>query len=329
MPASTIEGLQPEIIDTFVTNGIDNSLTVRTELQSASVPGIVFERSSDLACGERNERDVGLLCFEVVGPERGGVPIARDRKTCLDFDRLVHIFQDRSSDMSSTARQEAIKSIGSTKHKLDYVDFKTTHIKNLFGVNVFSEEVAMARLPKPIFKLLQKTIRKGLPLDPTIADAVATAMKDWAMDHGATHYTHIFQPMTGITAEKHDSFLAPTMGGGAAIFEFSGKELVKGEPDASSFPSGGLRATFEARGYTAWDPTSPAYIIENANGSTLVGSEAASWKLPAPSPSRMSIGPPLPPVAAISSLPSPLKSPIAIPPPAPQLLDCKADVWAA
>jgi glutamine synthetase len=95
-------------------------------------------------------------------------------------------------------------------------------------------------------------------------------MKDWAMDHGATHYTHIFQPMTGITAEKHDSFLAPTIGGGAAIFEFSGKELVKGEPDASSFPSGGLRATFEARGYTAWDPTSPAYIIENPNGSTLV-----------------------------------------------------------
>jgi glutamine synthetase len=172
--------------------------------------------------------------------------------------------------MSSTARQEAIKSIGSTKHKLDYVDFKTTHIKNLFAVNVFSEEVAMARLPKPIFKALQKTIRKGLPLDPAIADAAATAMKDWAMDHGATHYTHIFQPMTGITAEKHDSFLAPTIGGGAAIFEFSGKELVKGEPDASSFPSGGLRATFEARGYTAWDPTSPAYIIENANGSTLV-----------------------------------------------------------
>src|SRR3984957_5923748 len=172
--------------------------------------------------------------------------------------------------MGSTARQEAIRAIASTKYKLENVDFKTTHVKNLFAINVFSEEVAQARLPKPIFKLLQKTIRKGLPLDSSIADAVAIAMKDWAMDHGATHYTHIFQPMTGITAEKHDSFLAPTIGGGAAMFEFSGKELVKGEPDASSFPSGGLRATFEARGYTAWDPTSPAYIIEHANGSTLV-----------------------------------------------------------
>jgi glutamine synthetase len=172
--------------------------------------------------------------------------------------------------MGSNARQEAVRLIGTTKHKLDYVDFKTTHIKNQFAANVFSEETAQARLPKLIFKALQKTIRKGVPLDPSIADAVAAAMKDWAMEHGATHYTHQFQPMTGVTAEKHDSFLAPTIGGGAAVFEFSGKELVKGEPDASSFPSGGLRATFEARGYTAWDPTSPAYIIENPNGSTLV-----------------------------------------------------------
>jgi glutamine synthetase len=167
-------------------------------------------------------------------------------------------------------RQEAVRSIAVTRHQLKFVDFKTTHVKNLFGINVFSEEVAAARLPKPIFKTFQKTIRRGLSLDPNIADAVAVAMKDWAMEHGATHYTHLFQPMTGVTAEKHDSFLAPNMGGGAAIFEFSGKELVKGEPDASSFPSGGLRATFEARGYTAWDPTSPAYIVENPNGSTLV-----------------------------------------------------------
>ncbi|HSV16569.1 MAG TPA: glutamine synthetase III, partial [Tepidisphaeraceae bacterium] len=172
--------------------------------------------------------------------------------------------------MGSNVRHEAIKTISTTRHKLDNVDFKTKHIKEQFGANVFSEEVAAARLPKPIFKAFQKTIKKGMPLDPTVADAVATAMKDWAMDHGATHFTHIFQPMTGITAEKHDSFLAPTIGGGAAIFEFSGKELVKGEPDASSFPSGGLRATFEARGYTAWDPTSPAYIQHNPNGSTLV-----------------------------------------------------------
>ncbi|MDB5298217.1 MAG: glutamine synthetase type [Phycisphaerales bacterium] len=171
--------------------------------------------------------------------------------------------------MPTTARQEAIKSIASTKHVLNRVDFKTTHVKDLFGVNVFNEDMQRARLPKPIFKALQKTVKTGATLDPTVADAVASAMKDWALERGATHYTHLFQPMTGITAEKHDSFLTPD-GAGGAVAEFSGKELIKGEPDASSFPSGGLRATFEARGYTAWDPTSPAYIAENPNGSTLV-----------------------------------------------------------
>jgi glutamine synthetase len=170
---------------------------------------------------------------------------------------------------SSNVRQEAIKAIVSTRHKLDHVDFKKTHVKDLFGSLVFSEDVMRTRLPKPAFKSIQKTIKTGAPLDPTVADAVAAAMKDWAIEHGATHYTHLFQPMTGITAEKHDSFLAPT-GDGKALAEFSGKELIKGEPDASSFPSGGLRATFEARGYTAWDPTSPAYIAEHPNGSTLV-----------------------------------------------------------
>jgi len=169
----------------------------------------------------------------------------------------------------STARQKAIDAIANTEYELNQIDFRSTHIKDLFGELVFSEEVQKARLPKPIFKALQKTIKQGLPLDPTIADAVASAMKDWAIEHGATHYTHLFQPMTGLTAEKHDSFLAPT-GTGAAIAEFSGKELVKGEPDASSFPSGGIRATFEARGYTGWDPTSPAYIREAPNGATLV-----------------------------------------------------------
>src|SRR5437660_6124250 len=171
--------------------------------------------------------------------------------------------------MGSNLRQEAIKAIAGTKHKLDRIDFKKTHVKDLFGVNVFSEETARQRLPKPIFKALQKTIRQGVTLDPSIADAVAAAMKDWAIEHGATHYTHQFQPMTGLTAEKHDSFLAPT-GTGLAIAEFSGKELIKGEPDASSFPSGGIRATFEARGYTGWDPTSPAYIRQAPNGATLV-----------------------------------------------------------
>ncbi len=171
--------------------------------------------------------------------------------------------------MGLNVRQQAVKTIATTRQKLNLVDFTTTHVKDLFGVNVFSDEIQQQRLPKPVYKALQRTIKQGLPLEAGIADAIASAMKDWALEHGATHYTHLFQPMTGITAEKHDSFLAPT-GGGSAIAEFSGKELVKGEPDASSFPSGGLRATFEARGYTAWDPTSPAYIVEHPNGSTLV-----------------------------------------------------------
>ncbi len=169
---------------------------------------------------------------------------------------------------SSNVRQDAVKAIVSTKHQLNRVDFKTVHIKDMFGINVFNEEAQRQRLPKSVFKALQNTIKLGATLDPTIADAVASAMKDWAIEKGATHYTHLFQPMTGITAEKHDSFLNPN--GSGALAEFSGKELVKGEPDASSFPSGGLRATFEARGYTAWDPTSPAYIQDNPNGATLV-----------------------------------------------------------
>ncbi len=168
------------------------------------------------------------------------------------------------------ARQDAIKTIVTSTMTLNRLNFKEAHLKQLFGANVFHEEEQKARLPKPVFKALQKTIKQGAQLtDPAIADAVASAMKDWALEHGATHYTHLFQPLTGLTAEKHDSFLNPT-GTGSALAEFSGKELVKGEPDASSFPSGGLRATFEARGYTGWDPTSPAYIREGPNGSTLV-----------------------------------------------------------
>jgi len=166
-------------------------------------------------------------------------------------------------------RQEALAGIAAARYQLNTVDFRSVHIKDLFGVNVFSEEVQRERLPKAVFKALQRTIREGVPLDGAVADAVANAMKEWAIEHGATHFTHQFQPMTGQTAEKHDSFVVPCEGG-KAIAEFSGKELIKGEPDASSFPSGGLRATFEARGYTAWDPTSPAYIMENPNGATLV-----------------------------------------------------------
>ncbi len=168
-----------------------------------------------------------------------------------------------------SARQQAVQAIATARHDLARLDFRTTPLKDLFGANVFGDDEQKQRLPKSVFKTLQKTVKLGVPLDPDVADAVASAMKDWALEHGATHYTHLFQPLTGLTAEKHDSFLSPT-GTGKAIAEFSGKELVKGEPDASSFPSGGLRATFEARGYTGWDPTSPAYIREAPNGSTLV-----------------------------------------------------------
>src|SRR5262245_45086860 len=169
----------------------------------------------------------------------------------------------------ATVRQTAIQAITSAKHRLNRVNFKETHLKDLFGANVFNEDTQRQRLPKPVFRALQKTIKHGAPLDAAIADSVATAMKDWAMEKGATHFTHLFQPMTGLTAEKHDSFMQPTADG-KAITEFSGKELVRGEPDASSFPSGGIRATFEARGYTAWDPTSPAFLHEGPNGATLV-----------------------------------------------------------
>lgn len=132
-------------------------------------------------------------------------------------------------------------------------------VPELFGSMVFNERVMCERLPKEVFKALQRTIRTNKPITSEVADAVAEAIKNWAIEKGATHYTHWFQPMTGVTAEKHDSFIHPT-DGGAVIMEFSGKQLIKGEPDASSFPSGGLRSTFEARGYTAWDPTSYAFV---------------------------------------------------------------------
>lgn len=141
-------------------------------------------------------------------------------------------------------------------------------LTEIFGIDVFNDAVMLERLPKKTYFALKKTIESGEDLDPAVAEVVAHAMKDWAIERGATHYTHWFQPMTGITAEKHDSFIRPTSDG-KAIMEFSGKELIKGEPDASSFPSGGLRATFEARGYTAWDCTSPAFLREDAAGVTL------------------------------------------------------------
>jgi glutamine synthetase len=147
----------------------------------------------------------------------------------------------------------------------------------IFGENVFSTGVQRQRLPKAVYKRLQDTLDRGEPLEPSLADAVAAAMKEWAMERGATHYTHWFQPLTGSTAEKHDSFYSPTDDGNA-IAEFSGKELIQGEPDASSFPTGGIRATFEARGYTAWDPSSPAFMLENPNGALLcIPTAFASW----------------------------------------------------
>jgi glutamine synthetase len=147
----------------------------------------------------------------------------------------------------------------------------------VFGSNVFSLTEQRKRLPKHVYAQLRATIARGQELDTSLADMVAQAMKEWALENGATHYTHWFQPLTGSTAEKHDSFYNPS-GDGTAIADFSGKELIQGEPDASSFPTGGIRATFEARGYTAWDPTSPAFILENPNGALLcIPTAFASW----------------------------------------------------
>ncbi|MEZ5383225.1 MAG: glutamine synthetase III [Microthrixaceae bacterium] len=147
----------------------------------------------------------------------------------------------------------------------------------LFGRNVFSKSVMQSRLPKAVFESLQATVEQGVTLDPSVADVVASAMKDWATEHGASYYAHVFYPLTGLSAEKHDSFL-DTDGAGTAMSNFSGSALVQGEPDASSFPNGGIRETFEARGYTAWDVTSPAYILENPNGNTLcIPTAFVSW----------------------------------------------------
>lgn len=143
------------------------------------------------------------------------------------------------------------------------------NVAEIFGKNVFNDTVMQERLPKKVYKELRQTIEEGKELDPAVADVIAHEMKEWAIEKGATHYTHWFQPLTGVTAEKHDSFISAPMSNGKVLMSFSGKELIKGEPDASSFPSGGLRATFEARGYTAWDCTSPAFVREDAAGATL------------------------------------------------------------
>jgi glutamine synthetase len=180
--------------------------------------------------------------------------------------------------MGSAALSEAVKSIREWSMSEGRASSSPAKAAETFGSLAFNDKAQQERLPKPVYRALRATITRGEPLDLSTADAVATALKDWAVEHGATHYTHWFQPMTGITAEKHDSFLSPTADG-SAIAEFRGKELIKGEPDASSFPSGGMRSTFEARGYTAWDPTSPPWLLFNGGNSvTLVIPTAfVSW----------------------------------------------------
>jgi glutamine synthetase len=174
-------------------------------------------------------------------------------------------------------RMEAISAVVNYKPISEPLDFSETPTGELFGANVFNTSVMKEHLPKAIYKSLMKTIEEGAKLEISTADAVANAMKDWAISKGATHYAHVFYPLTGRTAEKHDSFLSPN-GGSSAIAEFSGSQLIQGEPDGSSFPTGGIRPTFEARGYTAWDVTSPAYILENPNGTTLcIPTAFVSW----------------------------------------------------
>ncbi len=177
----------------------------------------------------------------------------------------------------SATRLQAIAAVTNYKPISAPLNFVETKPSDLYGTNVFNMHEMKKRLPKNIFKSLQKTVESGAKLDDSVADVVASAMRDWAIEKGATHYAHVFFPLTGLTAEKHDCFLTPD-GNGAAIAEFTGKALIQGEPDASSFPSGGIRATFEARGYTAWDVTSPAYILENPNGTTLcIPTAFVSW----------------------------------------------------
>lgn len=175
------------------------------------------------------------------------------------------------------ARLNAISAVINYKPISEPLNFAETPSASLFASNVFSKSVMKQRLPKQVYKSLIKTIDHGKALDTSTADVVASAMKDWAIEKGATHYAHVFYPLTGMTAEKHDGFLSPS-NDGSAITEFSGDQLIQGEPDGSSFPTGGIRPTFEARGYTAWDVTSPAYILENPNGTTLcIPTAFVSW----------------------------------------------------
>ena len=178
---------------------------------------------------------------------------------------------------TTTGRQEAISAVINYKPLVNALDLEGKTTQSLYGCNVFNDKVMREKLEKPVYKALKRTIERGEKLDSGVADAVASAMKLWALEKGATHFTHVFFPLTSLTAEKHDSFFEPD-GEGGTIAQFAGSALIQGEPDASSFPSGGIRSTFEARGYTAWDVTSPAYIYENPNGNTLcIPTAFLSW----------------------------------------------------
>jgi glutamine synthetase len=178
--------------------------------------------------------------------------------------------------MAAESRRAAVQAILEKRPVATAVPYRQEPLQELFGKNVFGEHEMRARLPEEAYRALRSCMMQGHELDPALADHVANAMKSWAVERGATHFTHWFLPLTGLTAEKHDSFLA--FSGGQLLLEFSGKQLIRGEPDASSFPSGGLRSTFEARGYTAWDPTSPSFIRESTNGATLcIPTAFCSW----------------------------------------------------
>ncbi len=197
-------------------------------------------------------------------------------------------FVGRGASQQAKSRFDAINTIKERQPVNSSVNYEETPLNEIYGINVFNKNAMRTVLPKPVYKALIRCIDHGEKLDPTIADVVANAMKDWAISRGATHFTHWFHPMTGSTAEKHDAFLAGPGTEGGALIEFSGKFLIQGEPDASSFPSGGMRSTFEARGYTGWDPTSPAFLMESTNGKTLCiptvfcsfGGEALDEKTP-------------------------------------------------
>ena len=179
---------------------------------------------------------------------------------------------------TSVNRSNAITSISNRVPSSSSVNFSESSPETVFGSNTFNLSVMKEVLKPETYESLLKTIQDGEKLSLSVADEVAEAMRKWAVSKGATHFAHVFYPLTGFTAEKHDSFYDPRSDGNAAISKFKGKTLIQGEPDASSFPSGGIRATHRARGYTAWDPTSPAYIIENANGTTLtIPTSFISW----------------------------------------------------